>query len=406
MRILHILDHSLPLHSGYSFRTRSILREQHKLGWETIQLTSAKQGESKTRLETCDGLSFYRSKQPSKLVRSLPVINQLGVVHTLERRLAEVVAKEKPDILHAHSPALNGLAAMSVARKTKLPLVYEFRAFWEDAAVDHGTTNEGSLRYRISRALESFVLRRADAVTTICEGIKGDLLSRGLSENDITIIPNAVDVNKFSHSRRKSEKLVNELGLGGKTVIGFIGSFYAYEGLDLLLDSLPDIRKKCSDVIVLLVGGGPQEDNLKSQAMNNALAEQVRFTGRIPHAQVSDYYDLIDVLVYPRHSMRLTELVTPLKPLEAMAQGRILIASDVGGHRELIKDGETGILFPAGDANALAKAVVHLLESPNSWQDLKNNARAYVAGQRTWERSVANYCDVYERVLKKRVTKA
>lgn len=391
----------MPLHSGYSFRTLSILREQHKRGWETVQLTGSKQGYTNADAEIIDGLKFYRSDQSSRFVQSLPIINQFGVIQTLRRRLIEVIEQEKPDILHAHSPALNGLAAMSAARKCKLPFVYELRAFWEDAAVDHGTTKEGSLRYRLSRSLESFVLRRADAVTTICDGIKSDLLSRGLSDSDVTIVANGVNVDKFSNSGPKHQSLVEKFGLGGKAVIGFIGSFYAYEGLDLLLQSLPLIRRKRSDVVLLLVGGGPQEEELRSQAIDNEFSADIQFAGRVSHDEVGDYYDLIDVLVYPRHSMRLTELVTPLKPLEAMAQGRLLVASDVGGHRELIDHNKTGVLFTSGNPHALASAVLDLLDNDDSWQELRDNARAFVAKERTWEHSVANYGGVYRRVLER-----
>ena len=144
-----------------------------------------------------------------------------------------------------------------------------------------------------------------------------------------------------------------------------------------------------------LVGGGRQEAELKQLVSAMGIANQVIFTGRVPHEKVQSYYDLIDVLVYPRLSMRLTEIVTPLKPLEAMAQGRLLVASDVGGHRELIRDGETGILFKAGDASALAAAVLGLVSHPERWAALKTAARAFVERERNWRRSVAGYRQVY-----------
>ncbi len=147
-------------------------------------------------------------------------------------------------------------------------------------------------------------------------------------------------------------------------MVGFIGSFYAYEGLDLLLDALPLMLKRQPEVRLLLVGGGPQDEALKLRAQSLGIADKVIFTGRVPHQQVQGYYDMIDVLAYPRHTMRLTELVTPLKPLEAMAQGRVLVASDVGGHRELIRHRETGWLFRAGSVGALAEAVLELLDKP------------------------------------------
>jgi glycogen(starch) synthase len=135
----------------------------------------------------------------------------------------------------------------------------------------------------------------------------------------------------------------------------------------LLLDALPAIIEKTPDIRVLLVGGGPQEANLRQQADKLGLKDHVIFTGRVPHSEVNRYYDLINVLAYPRHPMRLTELVTPLKPLEAMAQGQLFVASDVGGHKELVEHNKTGILFKAGDRQALAQAILELLNNRQNW---------------------------------------
>jgi glycosyltransferase involved in cell wall biosynthesis len=191
-----------------------------------------------------------------------------------------------------------------------------------------------------------------------------------------------------------------KLGLGNSRVLGFIGSFYAYEGLDLLLAALPAILQQMPDVKVLLVGGGPQDAALKQQVMALDLKDRVVFTGRVPHAEVNRYYDLIDVLVYARHPMRLTELVTPLKPLEAMAQGRLMVASDVGGHKELIQDGKTGVLFRAGDTGDLAGKVVALMKNEQGWEGMKKNGRQFVETERNWAASVARYRGVYSSLVK------
>lgn len=399
MRILHVLDHSLPLHSGYSFRTMSILREQRALGWETLQLTSPKQGESKALQEDVDGWLFYRTPPSHSLFSRLPVLSYLDLMAATERRIEELVRSERPDILQPHSPILNAFPAFKVGRRHGIPVVYEMRSSWEDAAVDHGTTREGSARYRLSRYLETLALRRADHVTTICEGLRRDIVSRGIPEAKVTVIPNAVDTRTFVYGAQATEGLARKLGIEGKIVLGFAGSFYGYEGLDLLVEALARIRQRRQDVCLLLVGGGFQEQALKQQVQALGLSQDVVFAGRVPHAQVQEYYRLIDVLVYPRHSMRLTEVVTPLKPLEAMAQGRLMVASDVGGHKELIRHGDTGILFKAGDAAALAQAVLDLLDAPATWERMRKAGRAFVESERTWTRSVARYADVYRGLL-------
>ena len=399
LRVLHILDHSIPLHSGYTFRTLSILREQRKLGWETYHLTSPKQTGCTAAEEEVDGWHFYRTDTGSGLGANKPVLGELMLMRRLEARLLEVAGRVKPHVLHAHSPVLNAIPTIRAGRRLGLPVVYEVRAFWEDAAVDHGTTTEGSLRYRATRELESWALRRAGHVTTICEGLRSDIVARGIPSDKVTVIPNAVDIESFDFGGNPDLELKKDLGLSSCTLVGFIGSFYAYEGLDLLLEALPRILERLPDVRLLLVGGGPQEEALKAQAKNLGIADKVVFTGRVPHQEVQRYYDLIDVLAYPRHSMRLTDLVTPLKPLEAMAQGRLLVASDVGGHRELIRDGETGMLFRAGDVASLAETIMKLLAKRDYWTELMHAGRRYVVEERNWARSVANYRHVYERLL-------
>ncbi|AZP12220.1 TIGR04063 family PEP-CTERM/XrtA system glycosyltransferase [Undibacterium parvum] len=401
MRILHILDHSIPLHSGYTFRTLSILKQQRALGWETFHLTSPKQGAYSVAEETVDGeWRFFRTPQKHWMNR-IPVLNQLAVIANLTQRLEQLAVQIKPDLLHAHSPALNAIAALRVGKRLGIPVVYEIRAFWEDAAVDHGTSSEWGLRYRLTRAMETYAIKHVDAVTTICEGLRHEIVQRGIAAEKVSVIPNAVNIEDFSVGESADAALAQQLGLDGKLVLGFIGSFYAYEGLNILLQALPKMLEANPAIHLLLVGGGPQEQQLQQLAKQLGVSNKVMFTGRVPHDQVQRYYNLIDVLVYPRLRMRLTDLVTPLKPLEAMAQGRLLAASDVGGHQELIVDGKTGILFKADDPEDLASKVLALLATPAQWPALRKAARTFVENERNWPSSVARYQAVYSQLIAK-----
>jgi PEP-CTERM/exosortase A-associated glycosyltransferase len=288
---------------------------------------------------------------------------------------------------------------MYAARKARLPLVYEMRATWEDGAVDHGTTTRGSLRYRLSRAGETFVLRCAHHVTTICEGLRREIVCRGVPAAGITVIPNAVAIDRFSYHGEPGTELKRKLGLEDAVTVGFIGSFYGYEGLDLLIEAVAILRGAGTDVHALLVGGGPAEASLRALVARKGLGDRVRFCGQVPHDDVRRYYDAIDVLVYPRKRTRLTELVTPLKPLEAMAQGNIFLASDVGGHRELIRDGETGTLFAADDVVSLVDALRALLRDRSRWATMRERALRYVREERNWQRSVSGYRHAYGQAL-------
>ena len=403
MKVLHVFDHSIPLHSGYTFRSRAIIKQQHALGIETCHVTSAKHGNKNHDIEDVDGLKFYRSGPVKGLLSKLPLVKQLSYIEPLVKQILEVIAIEKPQVIHAHSPALNGLAALRAAKQSGLPVVYEIRAFWEDAAVDHGYCKEGDIRYRLTRAMETYVVKRAHAVTTICEGLRSDLINRGFDNNKLTVIANAVNIEQFEvitgQDKTNNNDLIESLKLQHCDVLGFLGSFYAYEGLDLVIDAMPAILESNSKARLLLVGGGPQDSALKAQVKALGLQEKVIFTGRVPHVDVGKYYTIVDLLVYPRKSMRLTHLVTPLKPLEAMAQGKAVIASDVGGHKELISDNVTGFLFSAGDSQELAKRVIELLADKDKLNSVTSAGRAYVENVRNWQNSVRNYLPIYNALI-------
>lgn len=388
-RVLHVLDHSLPLHSGYSFRTRAILKAQEAGGFEVRAITGLRHYAPGPVVEQADGLTFHRTLGAAGLAR------EWGEVAALSQAIGALIEQWRPDVLHAHSPALCGLAALRAARRHGLPLVYEIRAFWEDAAVGNGTGREGSVKYRLTRGLENHVIAGADAVVTICHGLRNDLIARGFPGGRIGVMPNGVDLTLFGDPPPRDEALKRELGLGDGPVIGFIGSFYDYEGLDDLIEAMPAVLAEHPDARLLLVGGGPVEDDLRRKAGASAASGAIRFVGRVPHGGVARYYSLCDVMAYPRKASRLTELVTPLKPLEAMAQGKLVAASSVGGHRELIADGSTGMLFAPDDPADCAASLVALFARRGEWPAMRAAARAHVAERHDWSRNTERYRDIY-----------
>ncbi|MBX9731802.1 MAG: glycosyltransferase family 4 protein, partial [Sphingomonas sp.] len=215
----------------------------------------------------------------------------------------------------------------------------------------------------------------------------------------IMISPNGVDLTLFGKPLPYDGALADDLGIGGDEVIGFIGSFYAYEGLADLIAAMPRLVASRPRMKLVLVGGGPCEEALRAQAAASEVAAHIHFIGRVPHQEVERYYSVIDVLVYPRKRMRLTDLVTPLKPLEAMAQGRLVAASDVGGHRELIRNGDTGSLFPPDDPKAMARAIAALFADRDAWPARRARARAFVEAERNWANNVARYAPVYQKLI-------
>lgn len=402
LKILHVLDHSLPLHSGYTFRSQNILEEQRRREWAPLALTSPKHEASwKGKSEPCEeigGIRFYRTGPLRG--GGLPIAGELQLMRVLARRIEEVAHIEKPALLHAHSPVLNVIPALRVGRRLGIPVVYEIRAFWEDAAVDHGTYSENSWKYKIVRSMETWACRRARQVAVLCGGIKKDLLQRGIPEEKVTAVFNGINPEDF-RALDRDEQLAATLGTTGKKVLGFVGSFYRYEGLDLLVKAFAKLCEKRNDVVLLLVGGGETEKELREQVERANLRGKVVIPGRFPHEKVPAIYSLIDILVYPRYSMRLTELVTPLKPLEAMAMAKPLVASDIGGHRELIRNEFTGLLFEPGNVASLVATLQRLLDDDGIRGRLAVQENEWVRQNHTWSKTTAVYSAIYSRALSK-----
>src|SRR5579872_4047058 len=257
MRILHVFDHSVPFQSGYVTRSLGIIRGQRARGWETVHVTTPRQHRGTPATETIDGLLFHRTPAAAA---TTPIVRELLEMRATRQRLAEIVGSQRPDVIHAHSPVLNVVPALSIARQFDLPIVYEVRALWEDAAVDHGTSEEGSVRYRMSRMIDTWAMRRVDFVAPICEPLRKDIVARGIASDRVAVVPNAVDrLLLTSGAAEMGEAILrNRFGIKDQTVLGFIGSFYAYEGLDLLLRAAQRLRQSRANFMVLLVGGGPE----------------------------------------------------------------------------------------------------------------------------------------------------
>lgn len=314
-------------------------------------------------------------------------------MRALEQRLETVCREWKPTLLHAHSPMLVGLPALRVARRLRIPLVYEVRDLWENASVDRGKFRNGSLLYRAARTLETRVLRNADAVVTICEKLRDELAPRARAGR-IFVVGNGVDIDSFQPTETSPEAR-RRWGLEGKHVLGYVGTFQPYEGLEDLIAALPGVLKSVPQAHLLITGSGGVEERLRYLVGSLDLADHVTFTGRLPHDEVAQAYQAADVMAYPRILTRTTALTTPLKPLEAMAMGKPVIVSDVPAMLELVRPGETGLVFHAGDMQDLSRSCAELLGNPLHQAQLGHAAREWVLQERQWSKLVANYDNVY-----------
>lgn len=396
MKILHVLQFSLPRLYGYSIRSDAVLRAQKAHGLDVVALTGAVEDMGQGRREEINGIRYYRT--PGGIKHSLRGLREWKLHRYLLRQLMEVAEIERPDVIHVHSPAYNALAALAVARRRKVPCVYEMRAVWEDAAADRKEVRTASLQYKAAHMLETYVLKRCSAVVTICQGLKQEVLSRGISANKIVVVPNAVDLDAFE-PRPCDAALGAELGLDGGPLVAYIGSLFGYEGVEDLLDAVPGVLELIPKARFLVVGGGERQEEVRQRTVHMR-DPRVRYIPRVAHERVPAFYSVADCLVYPRRSVRLTELVTPLKLLEAMAMEKPVVATDIGGHREMITHQKTGLLYRAASASALITTLCGALLDPASLKKLARAGRDYVRAHRNWQVTTASYLPLYESLLK------
>jgi glycogen synthase len=400
MKVLHVLDHSLPYFSGYSFRSDYIIRAQKSLGLDPVVVTSPKHEDFTSEREEIDDIEFYRVRWPSissSRLQAVPMVKQMACVAVLSKEIMKIGEKLKIRIIHSHSPFLNGLAAARAAEHLGVPWIYELRYYDEDAAVDRGKIKHNSLRYKLSQKMEQSALEQATRIVTISTALKDDLICRGIAESKIFEVPNGVDTDHFQ-PREPDAELIAKYGLTGKTVIGFIGSFYLYEGLEFLIDSAVLLLKQKYDIKVLLAGEGEAQAGLEAR-IPGEWREHFIFTGNVAHSDVRRYYSVMDILVYPRVKSRLTELTTPLKPLEAMAMGRVVVGSDAGGIRELVKDGLNGFLVGARNPEAIAGCLAKLAGDLAIRRNIGERAREFVMREREWKKIVERYLTIYTMAL-------
>jgi PEP-CTERM/exosortase A-associated glycosyltransferase len=389
---------------GYSQRSRSLIDAQKKMGLHPTVLTGSLHNlDDVTATDTnIDSVDYLRTPNVSGFAwRSInhrwPMLREWAIVNLLENQILELCAKRGFDLIHAHSPALCGLAALRAARMKRVPFVYEIRSFWEDGSPQSPT----SLRYRLSRYLETRVVRRADAVVAIAQPILKDVAQRaGVCADRLFHVPNGVDSARFT-PRPRDAALASQIGCTDIRTIGFLGTFFPWEGVSWLVSAAAALRSRGVQFKMIIVGDGAESDLVRKTITDNEAHSFISYVGRVPQVDVERYYSIMDLLVYPRLSMRLTEFVTPLKPLEAMALGKPILGSGVGGIRELIDSEVTGLLFEPGNIDDFCRQATRLLQDERLRLSLGQAARTKVCREKDWNVVVARYTEVYETAIRK-----
>ncbi|MHA7142672.1 glycosyltransferase [Arthrobacter sp. Sr33] len=392
-RILYCAHSVSPYNSnGYSTRTAGLVKGLTQAGadvviaarpgypWDVKTDTAPKSTSSYTQV--IDGIDHFFSQGPTW--------TQGPLDHYLQQAAdsyVQVATRNRVERIHAASNHVTALPALIAARRLGLPFSYEVRGLWEITESSTKAGWDGSDRFRFSKSLETLVAVEADVVFAITEQVRDELVSRGVPFGKISILPNAVDTDEFSHMPPHAPTR-QRLGINGDLpVIGYAGSLVDYEGLGTLLEACQQMMTQGIDFRLVVVGDGAALPSLKSKAADLGLSKVSVFTGRVPASQVPAFISVFDIMPCPRLPLPVTEMVSPIKPLEAMAAAKAVVLSDLAPLRDLAgRDGERASLFPAGDATQLAAVLGNLVTSKDLRRDMGRRARLWAVAERTWRR--------------------
>jgi glycosyltransferase involved in cell wall biosynthesis len=403
-RVLYYANQALPHHSsGYAIRTHGLARTLRDKGWAVSVYTrlgypndrydfiGVRTADSRSEI---DGVP-YRFTPEGRRGRSIADY-QTASVEALLGHCAEL----RPSILHAATNYNGGLAGTEVARRLGIPSVYEVRGLWHITRASAQPEYLDSDHYRMIERLEVQAAMHADHVFTITEAVGQVLIKGGVAADKISVLPNAVDATTFV-ARARDPELEHRWRLGGAITIGYIGAFKDYEGLDYLLQAAALLRRRVGDSFrLLLVGDGKAGDDLRALSKRLDLSEIVRFTGRVPHEATPDYYALCDIIAFPRKGLRVCEVVSPIKPFEAMAAQKAVVVSDVRALTEIVWHAETGLVHRKDDVGSLAEQLERYLREPSLRTKLARRGRDWIVGHRTWSRVSDTVDRVYRQLTK------
>lgn len=412
MKVLHFLSSHLPLQAGYTIRSEAVVANQAKLGIEPVIFTlpdfNHSLGYKLRARETAGGIVMYNWVRPAgnlkaKIIGKVPFFRNIYDFRVKIRYYLKLSEEVRPEIVHSHSPALCAIYGDLIARKNNTPFIYEVRGIWEDTAVAEGKMTEDSMEYRNRQYAETVSSAKCHALVTISEGLKRDFVSRGTPEDKIFVVPNGVDTNRFSPHPALADFKVR-LHLQDKIIIGYIGAVRRLEGLELAVKSMPAILNSIPNAALIIVGGGNEKPNLLSFAEKSGLKDKsIFFYDEVPHEDILGFHTAIDVFILPRQDKRVSRLVTPLKPLEAMSMGKPVLGSDVGGIKELVENNTTGMLFKADNGPSFVEQCLILLRNADLRKTLGANAREWVVKERNWNKLVAKYIPIYDYAIKTRM---
>ncbi|MGJ7457338.1 glycosyltransferase [Halomonas sp. RA08-2] len=398
-KICYVLHNSLPYSSGgYAIRAQGVAEGLRENGFEVVGLTRPGypvdiisgpcRDDIETKPDNVNGIFYHRIISPKR--RELKAVDYVDISAI---KIQEKIEEFNPDIIMAASNYICAFPALIAARKKNLPFIYEVRGFWEVSKASREPGYHGSVEYKVQEAMEAFVANSADHVFTLTKAMKQELVGRGVDESKITLLPNCCDTSRF-YPKPPDAELKKELGIFRDTaVIGYIGTFVKYEGLDDLLEACSILYGRGLDFALLLIGSedtsgggrGPIAEKIISIAREGGFSDRLIMPGRVPHQEVERYYSIVDIAPFPRKPLPVCEMVSPMKPLEAMSLEKPVIVSSVSALSEMVVDQYNGLIFDKGDIVDLADKLEVLLNNPQLRDEMGKNGRQWTCNERDWK---------------------
>ena len=389
-KIVYFLHSSLPhLSGGYATRTHGLVKGVRAANFNIVPYTRPAfpndlNNESLTKayspFDDINGIRYHRIFSPFNRRDNSEIDYMLATIDAFE----QVLRKEQPAIVHCRSTYLIAVPALIAAKRLGLPFVYEVSGLWELVYASRSDAKKHQKLINRMRLLETFVIKHADALITLNTDMQEELIKRGADPEKITLAPNSADTDQFFPMAMDTALRAELKILFDMPVVGYIGSFVDYEGLDDLLQACSLLVKRGVKLKLVLVGSGQRQPELKSLIKKLGLQDFVIMTGRVPHEDVIKYYSIIDVMVYPRKPWEVCETVTPMKPLEALSMEKAVLVSSVKALTDIVKDGVTGGVFTKGDIESMATKLEVLIKSPETRLRLGQAGRRWVSEHRSW----------------------
>jgi len=399
MNVLHVLDHSLPYITDYSLRSRYIIKLQKDLGIKPLVITSPHHEIYSSPIELIEGVFHYRTPLPPKKTSSriqCPLINEKSLIPALGQIINHVTTNKKIHLIHAHSPFLNGFAALKICRQKQIPLVYEIGNLTGEKALNYNQGKANPAAHAVMKNLEFFLCRQAGAVVVTGEKIREQIINQGVTREKIYMVPNGANISLLQPVQ-KDEKFIQKYNLKNNPVLGFIGSFFDHEGVDCLLKAFLKIHKKVPESKLLLISD--KEKTKKLPPSRRDVSGHIIYVGQVKKKDIQRYYSLIDILVYPQLKQEVPDKFSSQQSLKALSVGKPIVASDTSDLRELIINEKTGLFFKAGDISDLTGKCLKLIMNKHLRQNLNQGAHQQVKQDRKWLQGLAQYLKVYKSLL-------